>query len=224
MKKILVAALLMIALPACSQDNRFMFGFTTSVDWNSYVFFQDPDGLDVKGTLNYALGVTARKYFSDRFSVAGSVHYAGRNYKEYIADDYYDYVQPGDPILGDDGGVTYTFKHNFLDIPVSVAYTVVVADKLEVLPSVGVVNSILIQNKNKMEAPAQYGANEPSQEPRYNNYLAAVRLGLGIFLKREKFGILIEPETRIYATRVSKYGLDKNPFQVGLSASFLWWK
>jgi hypothetical protein len=224
MKKPFVVALLVIAFQSYGQNNRFMFGASTSLDWNSYVFLKEPDGLDVKGTLNYTVGITARKYFSQRFSIAGAIHYASRNYKEYLEDDYYEYIEPGDPIVGNGGGVTYTYKHGFVDIPVSFAYGVVVTDKLELLPSIGVVNSILIHNRNEREAPVQYANYEVSQKPRYNNHLLAAKLGFGLLLKQERFGILIEPEARIYATRVSPYGVDKNPFQLGLGASFLWWK
>lgn len=222
MRKIFALLLFAITFQVQGQDNRFMFGFNTSLDWNSYVFFKDPDGLDTKGAVNYALGVTARKYFSKRFSVAASVNYATRNYKFYVAGDYYDYIGDGDPQIGGIGGSTYTYKHGFVDIPVSIAYGMMVTDKLELLPSVGVVNSVLVNNRNEVESPAQDVNSTLSQEPRYGNYLIAAKVGFGFLWKLEKYGILIEPETRVYATPVASNKRRPNPFQLGLQASFLW--
>lgn len=222
MKEVIVLLLFMVVFQAQGQDNRFMYGFNALLNGNSYIFFKDPDGLDTKGTVNYALGITARKYFSPRFSIAASVNYATRNYKVYIAGNYYDYIGDGDPQIGGIGGSTYTYKHGYVDIPVSIAYGMVVTDKLELLPSVGVVNSVLVNNRNEVESPVQYANSALSQRPSYNNHLIAAKVGFGFLLKQEKYGILIEPETRIYATPVTGNSRQPNPFQLGLQASFLW--
>jgi hypothetical protein len=101
-----------------------------------------------------------------------------------------------------------------------VAYSIISTGKLEVFPSAGIVNSVLIHEKIETEGKDVSG----HRSLKYNRYLIATQIGFGMLIKQETFGILIEPQARIYATQIHDRGPEQNPFQLGLSASFLWWK
>ncbi|MBT1697868.1 outer membrane beta-barrel protein [Fulvivirgaceae bacterium PWU4] len=208
----------LMAFHANAQDKPFMFGFNASLDWNSYALIDDLGVTDFQGTLNYSSGITVRKYLSPRLTVSGALNYATRNFREYLDYSKFRFLEPIDPSLIE--GPTYTYKNGFIDIPVTVAYSIVSNDKLEIFPSAGIVNSVLIHEK--ME---RAGEESPEHRPlKYNRYLIATQIGFGLLFKQETFGILIEPQARVYATQAHNRGPEQNPFQLGLSASFLWWK
>lgn len=208
----------LIAFHANAQDKPFMFGFNASLDWNSYALIDDLGITDFQGTLNYSSGITVRKYLSSRLAVSGALNYATRSFREHLD---YSKLEFSDPVdLAYENEPTYTYKHGFIDIPLSVAYSIVSTPKLEVFPSAGIVNSVLIHEKTDMEGESAFG-----QGPlKYNRHLIATQIGFGVMFKRETFGILIEPQARVYATQVHDRGPEQNPFQLGLSAFFLWWK
>lgn len=219
MKKSLVGLFcVLIAFQATAQDKPFMFGFNASVDWNSYALIDDLGVTDFQGTLNYSSGITVRKYLSPRLAVSGALNYATRNFREYLDYSKFRFIEPIDPSLLN--GPTYTYKNGFIDIPVNVAYSIVSNGKLEIFPSAGIVNSVLIHEKMERE-----GEDAPEHRSlKYNHHLIATQIGFGMLLKQETFGILIEPQARIYATKIHDRGPEQNPFQLGLSASFLWWR
>jgi hypothetical protein len=218
MKKKLAALLLVVAFQSYGQDKRLMFGFNASVDWNSYLLIEDLGISDLQGTLNYASGVTVRKYLSSRLSLAGSINYAVRNFKQHMDYSKLDVADPHDPAYTDNP--TYTHNHGFIDIPVCVAYSIVHTARLEILPSVGIVNSFLVH----FEQEANMRTPFVDEGLQYNHHLLATQAGFGFLIKQEHFGILLEPQARIYVSQVHHRGPEQNPFQLGLSASFLWWK
>lgn len=208
----------LMAFHADAQDKPFMFGFNASLDWNSYALVDDVSIYDFQGTLNYASGIAVRKYLSPRFSISGALNYATRNFREHLDYSKFEFSNPLDPAYANEP--TYTYKQSFIDIPVTVAYSIVSTSKLEVFPSAGFVNSVLIHEKMETEGDG-FGGHSPMT---YNHHLIATQIGFGLLIKQETFGILIEPQARIYAAKVHDHGPEQNPFQLGLSASFLWWK
>lgn len=208
----------LVAFQVSAQDKRLMFGFNASVDWNSYALVDDVSIYDFQGALNYSSGIAVRKYLSPSFSVSAALNYATRNFREHLDYGKFEFFDPLDPAYANEP--TYTYKNSFIDIPVSVAYSIVNTPKLEVFPSAGLVNSILIHEKMETEGEG-FGGHSPMT---YNHYLLATQIGFGMLIKQEAFGILIEPQARIYATKIHNHGPEQNSFQLGLSASFLWWK
>jgi hypothetical protein len=219
MKKTLVALLLVITFQAYGQDNRLMFGFNTSIDWNSYFLVKDVGISNLQGTLNYASGIMVRKYFSKHGSLSGSVNYATRNFKERLEYSKFELHQPTDPAFANDP--VYTYKHTFIDIPIDYSYRIFNTGKLEMLPSAGLVNSVLIHYKQEGGPINEVVQRETMK---YNRHLMAIKLGFAFLIKKENFGILFETQTRTYVTGVYDRGGSENPLHLGFGASFLWWK
>src|ERR1044072_3877098 len=95
MKKYLIGIFCaLIVFHTNAQDKPLMFGFNASLDWNSYALIDDVSIYDFQGTLNYASGITVRRYLSPRFSLSAALNYATRNSREHLDYSKFEFSDP----------------------------------------------------------------------------------------------------------------------------------
>jgi hypothetical protein len=216
--KLLSVFLFFTAFNSFGQTKKAFFGASISADWNTYLLVQDQGAFDYKGRPNFSAGALMRYHLSNQFSLDGGLYFSTKNYKEKIDFSKYLAITPEDPLLT--GGKTAQILHNqqFLDIPVALNYNFIRNNQTDYYLSLGVVGSTLLSYQHKGSSK---GLDKLSNNIPYNDFLGSIKIGIGTFLKTDKFGVNVEPQIRWFITEVHKEAIKENPVHVGIQVSVL---
>jgi hypothetical protein len=215
MKKLLTVLFVLACLVASAQEKKTLFGITSSVDLNSYALIDDFDGtwLKYKGRLSYSVGFLIRQEISERFFVKAGLLYSNKAFSEILDMEKYAAIHQGDPLVYGKEDIKIIHSNRFIDLPVDFQFHRR-GRETSVYPILGVVNSFRIGYSNKGNA-----LNDHYEGFRYNDYLLAMKMGLGVQIRGEKMMLMVEPQVRFYLNKVHETWIDKNPVYAGVEVS-----
>lgn len=193
-----------------AQNKKISIGLSASVDFNTYIGVGNRWAAEYAPRLNYSAGPVIKYYINERLSVNSGVLFSTKNIKERIDLDAFAALDPFDQVLRRPTDSDNLLLHSYLDIPVSLNYRIRDRDKIEMIVSLGLVNSFQISNKKKSDEDLSI------QIAEYNKYLLSSKIGWGLLMKRESFNLYIEPQARFYLSSVHARFPNKNPIHFGI--------
>lgn len=213
LKRCLILLILFLSAEVYGQIN---YGLTASGDWNSYIFIKDVGVLDYKGKLNYSVGGLIDFPINSKLIASAGLNYTNNNYKVEIDLGKYQ-------ALGNDysfGGVMERiYKQSFIELPLSIKYKIKERQRYYIYPVIGIVGAKRL--KYEMNSSRGNADSLGIDNGKYNKFLLSTKIGYGIFFKKEKIGLGVEPNIRFYLNQVHLSEPKENPIQVGLDIYIL---
>ncbi|MFM7858944.1 MAG: outer membrane beta-barrel protein, partial [Flammeovirgaceae bacterium] len=111
--------------------------------------------------------------------------------------------------------LTNQYTNNFVEIPFEMGYLLNDKSRMKIYGTFGLANSFFVSNSYKSSSTL-FQANP---NDKYNSYSLGAKVGFGVQFNLGKVGIFIEPQTRVYLTKVQT-GMT-NPVQFSLDVQVL---
>lgn len=208
--------ILAISQMAKAQEKGFSIGMGGSFDKHINEYRErldfpipNPKFYDI---LEYSFGLQVNYLFNERLGIRSGVSYARKGYMVTYDWVLYDINGLLDPLIP----VRSEYRLAYLDIPIGVYYQVVSTNRYHLSPSIGIMNSILIGEREVTEMllgemkETDYNTSEP------NPYLLGARLGLiNDFNLNESIFISLEPYVMYNFTKLNDTDIVNSDFAFG---------
>lgn len=201
---------------ALGQKKDINFGLAFSLDYNSQVLVEDNPILELQGKTNISTGMVLHYGLNTKTSLSIKALYSTKNLQASTDFSSYKTTDPNDPLLNTSGKLITDYSNKYIDIPIDVSRQLWADQRLSLLGTIGINNSILIEHDAKIRGSAFNVSNKI-----YKDYLLSAKLGIGLFAIWEKFGLFIEPQVRFYINDVYENLHYQNPVHFGLECQLL---
>lgn len=135
--------------------------------------------------------------------------------KDYQLTYNYRVIDRGDPNVP----VTSTLRPAYLELPLTLRYSLVTASAWTVQASSGVIPAVLVRNAAKTTYGDGHAAVEKWEGEPASSLLLSVPLGLSAaYYVTPRLGLVLEPQYRYYVNRIDANAFRTNPTQLSLRA------